>query len=176
MVIVDKEKLLDGHLKVFKYFVTENGIVFEREFIDVGDTVCALVYNTITKKYIFVKQFRPGVSSSNLVELPGGLVDNYELDLENTIKRELIEEIGYKTDNVYKLISTYIVPGYSSERLHTYYIEVSEKISEGGGVKSEDEFVEIVEMTREDIVEFDFENLSDVKTIMALMKMKLICI
>jgi len=55
MVIVDKEKILDGHLKVFKYFVTENGIVFEREFVDVGDTVCALVYNTITKKYIFVK-------------------------------------------------------------------------------------------------------------------------
>jgi len=174
MVIVDKEKILDGHLKVFKYFVTENGIVFEREFVDVGDTVCALVYNTITKKYIFVKQFRPGVASSNLIELPGGLVDNYIIDLEDTIKKEIVEEIGYKTDNIEKLISTYFVPGYSSERIHIYYIEVSEKISEGGGVESEDEFIEIVEMTKEEISEFDFENLSDAKTILSLMKLKLI--
>jgi len=106
--------------------------------------------------------------------LPGGLVDNYIIDLEDTIKKEIVEEIGYKTDNIEKLISTYFVPGYSSERIHIYYIEVSEKISEGGGVESEDEFIEIVEMTKEEISEFDFENLSDAKTILSLMKLKLI--
>ena len=52
------------------------------------------------------------------------------------------------------------------ESAHIYYSEVSEKISDGGGTDTH-EFIEIVEMDLDEVMDFDFR---DMKTELALNK------
>lgn len=171
MKIINKEVLSDGFLKLHKYNVEHNDVVFEREFLDVGVTVCALVHNTMTDKFIFVKQFRPGTANSKLVELPGGWLENN--NPVQTIHNEVIEEVGYKPDKIEKMLETFFVPGYSSENLNIYYVTVSEKISEGGGITNEHEYIDIVELSRADILKLKPSD-ADAKTLMALSMCNLI--
>jgi hypothetical protein len=46
-----------------------------------------------------------------------------------------------------------------------FYCEVSEKINDGGGCESEDEYIDIIEMTLEEMLDYNF---IDVKTILAI--------
>lgn len=171
MEIISKEKLHEGFLKLNKYNIKHNGQEFEREFIDVGKTVCALVHNTKTDKFVFVRQFRPGVADVKLIELPGGWVEDD--NPMQTIYNEVVEEVGYKPDKVEKIFDTFFVPGYSSEDLGFYYVRVSEKISNGGGLEHEDEFIEIIELSREEVKKLQPEE-TDAKTLMILSTTNLI--
>lgn len=47
MKIVKNEILSNGFLKLKKYTIDHENVEFEREFVDVGETVCSLVHNTI---------------------------------------------------------------------------------------------------------------------------------
>jgi len=125
MKIINKEVLSDRFLKLHMYNVEHNDSMFEREFIDVGGTVCALVHNIHTDKFVFVKQFRPGTANSDIVELPGGWLEN-DNPVE-TIHNEIIEEVGYLPDKIEKMFDTYFVPGYSSEHITVFYVRVSKK-------------------------------------------------
>ena len=50
-----------------------------------------------------------------------------------------------------------------------HYCEVSEKINDGGGCDEEDEHIEIVEMTWEDVDwDMNYGKFQDAKTIMAI--------
>lgn len=167
MKIVSKEPIEKlNFLKASRYNLEKDGKIIEREFIEIGDAVCALVYNTKTNKYVFVKQFRPGTGKEN-IELVGGLPKG-DLTPVRCIHEEVVEETGYKVDSI-ELINVYhAAPSYSNEKLHMYYVTVSEKIGNGGGISEEDEYIEIVEMTKNEIYNFDFQNKSDAKTILAL--------
>jgi len=69
-------------------------------------------------KIILVKQYRYPFDE-HLYELPAGKLDKGE-DPLICAGRELIEETGYKTDNISKLGKIYTSPGFSSEILHIY--------------------------------------------------------
>ncbi len=66
----------------------------------------------------FVRQFRIG-AEQNLLELPAGLLEEGESP-EATAAREIQEEIGMAHRSLEKLGAFYMVPGYSTEKLHAY--------------------------------------------------------
>jgi len=66
----------------------------------------------------FVRQFRIGAGQW-LLELPAGLLEEEESP-EDSAQREVQEEIGMAAANLEKLGEFYMVPGYSTEKLHAY--------------------------------------------------------
>lgn len=66
----------------------------------------------------FVRQFRIG-AGQNLLELPAGLLEDDE-NPEASAAREIQEEIGMAASQLEKLGEFYMVPGYSTEKLHAY--------------------------------------------------------
>jgi len=140
---------------------------FVRERVNKPDAVCAVVYDTIYKKYIFVSQYRPG-SDSDMLELVAGQVGKGETPIA-AIEREILEEIGYEVDSIRTLVPFYYVsPGYSTERIKIYFAEVSKKVSDGGGLENENEHI-IVRVWSEDNIKSAIDRIIDGKTLMGLM-------
>ena len=119
--------------------------------------VAALVYNTLTHKYIFARQWRPA-SESNMLEVPAGVRDKPGESAEECIAREIMEEIGYKTDRLKFITEGYVSPGWTTEMISIYYAEVSQKTEKGGGLETENEEIEIVELTRAEMLATTFND------------------
>ena len=119
---------------------------------------------------ILVRQFRYPTFEKGpgwIVELPAGMVEGGE-DPEHSIRRELIEEVGYEPSHLEFVGDFYVSPGGSSERLFLYYVEVSEatRVASGGGLSDEGEDIEIVEVALENLVnQLRRGELKDAKTI-----------
>lgn len=66
----------------------------------------------------FVRQFRIG-AEQELLELPAGLLEEGETP-EASAAREIQEEIGMASGELISLGEFYMVPGYSTEKLHAF--------------------------------------------------------
>jgi ADP-ribose pyrophosphatase len=99
-------------------------------------------------RVILVRQWRQPARQV-LLELPAGVMDPGETP-EETVRRELAEEIGYSPGRVEKLFSVYLAPGYSEEILHIFLAEdlVPERLP-----ADEDENLEPVVMPLAEAVE-----------------------
>ncbi|MDX5438451.1 MAG: NUDIX hydrolase [Pontibacter sp.] len=162
MKIKNREKAYDGYFKIYKLTVEQEGQTFTREQFDRGDAVAALVFDTEKKRYILTRQFRVG-SESELVEVVAGMVDEGESP-ENSIRREIEEEIGYHVDKLEHLHTFYSSPGGTTERVMLYYAEVTQQLNKGGGNSHEHEFIEILHYTEEELAALQ---TPDAKTIIA---------
>jgi GDP-mannose pyrophosphatase NudK len=159
-------------------FIIENGSASqeqEREVYDHGDAVAVLLYNMEKRTVLLTKQFRlptyfNGNPSGELLEVCAGIVENGESP-DTTTKREILEETGYKIDEVEKLLEAYSSAGVLTELLHLYLASYSDdqKTEKGGGLKEEGEDIQLVEL--------DFEQansmmrsggIKDAKTIILL--------
>lgn len=90
-----------------------------RLIIDHPDAV-AIIPFIFPKHVLMVRQFRYALNQETL-ELPAGKIDPGETP-EKAVHRELLEETGYIA-GVIKKIQTYApAPGYSSERIHMYFV------------------------------------------------------
>lgn len=168
MQIKKRERAYDGYFKVNKLTVEQEGQTFTREQFDRGSAVCALVYDTEAQQYILTKQFRIG-AESELIEIVAGIIDEGE-EPEQSIRREIEEEIGYHVNHLQHLYTFYSSPGGSTENVKLYYAEVSEQHAAGGGSAHENEYIEIVRCSAQEL-----ENLEthDAKTIIAQQWVKL---
>ncbi|GAA4438203.1 NUDIX domain-containing protein [Pontibacter saemangeumensis] len=162
MEIKKKECAYDGYFKINKLTVSQNGHTFTREQFDRGNAVAALVFDTEKQEYILTRQFRIG-SESELIEVVAGMVDEGE-EPEESIRREIAEEIGYLVDRLEHLYSFYSSPGGNTERVELYYAEVSEQYAGGGGNAHEHEQIEILRYPAQ---ELDALVTPDAKTIIA---------
>jgi ADP-ribose pyrophosphatase len=133
----------------------------EYECVIRSNAVTAIVFNPQKNKYLFVRQFRVG-AGKDLVELAAGMLDKENEDPKEAIIREIEEELGYSVnESTVKLLSEfYSSPGGFKEKMFLYYVETLEKINDGGGL--EDENIHIIEMTREEVIGYVFE---DAKTV-----------
>ncbi len=61
---------------------------------------------TENKEVLLIKQFRAGIEDIS-IEIPGGIVDDDDLDPYESVKRELLEETGYVCDDVIQLNRVY---------------------------------------------------------------------
>lgn len=161
--ILAKEKVFDGFVSLHMLSILESDEererVIQRVIADRGNAVAAVVYNTDTKKFLFVEQFRPG-AAEKLLELVAGSMDVDGEPAIDTMKREIEEEIGYQTDFIEPLFEFYSSPGSLTEKMYIFYAEVSKKISSGGGV--EDETIQTIEHTFDEIKKLNF---FDAKTV-----------
>jgi ADP-ribose pyrophosphatase len=164
-MILNRELKYNGYLKIEELTITTpSGKEITREVLVKQNAVAALVYNTVTGKYIFARQWRPG-PESDILEIPAGVRDKSGETPEQCIIREIEEEAGYSTDRLQFITEGYVSPGGTTEMISIWFAEVSQKINQGGGVETEDEEIEIVELTRQEMLSTTFK---DFKTIIAV--------
>jgi len=145
-----------------------------RESYNRGDGAAILVYNSTKKTVILTKQFRmPTYLNANsngmLIEVCAGLLDKN--DPLTCIINEVEEEIGYKINNATKIFELYSSPGAVTELIHYFIAEVNDtmKISEGGGLASETEDIEVLEISFEKaLTMISNGDIKDAKTIVLL--------
>lgn len=158
-VHIKKSEMIGGEhfkLKKIKFDLEkQDGTIEEqeREVYEHGNAVAALLYNPFQSTILLTKQFRlpsfmNGNPSGMLTEVCAGLIDDGEHP-EETIKREILEETGYKINKVQKVYEAYTSAGASTELLYLYLAEYhkEQKVSEGGGVQDEGEHIELDEMS-----------------------------
>jgi ADP-ribose pyrophosphatase len=99
-------------------------------------------------KLILVRQYRFAVQG-RILEFPAGTVEPNE-DPQETVKREIEEETGYRAHNWEKLGEFFIAPGYSDEIIYAYLAKDLEKL-ETPPEQEEDEDIETVFFTPEEL-------------------------
>ena len=104
------------------------------------DGVIGIVPFTDNGEVILIRQFRPPINGF-VIELPAGLVDAGE-DFEQAVRRELIEETGYKAGNVQFLTEGPMSSGASAEILSVYI--ATGLIHVGIGQRDETEDIEVI--------------------------------
>jgi nudix-type nucleoside diphosphatase (YffH/AdpP family) len=150
-----------------------------REVYDRGNGAGILLYNTNLKTVILIRQFRlptylNGNKTGMMIEVCAGLVDKEKP--EECIIREVEEETGYQVTTVKKVFETYVSPGAVTEILHLFVGEYnsSMKVSEGGGLTSEQENIEVLEVPFiEALAMIERGEIQDSKTIMLLQYAKI---
>lgn len=142
-----------------------------RMVLDRGDSVAALVHDLATDEIVLAEQFRLPTHERGpgwLVELPAGMVEAGE-EPEACMRREVEEEVGFSIDQVQPISTVYLSPGGSSERVHVFYATLGQRVSEGGGVKSEGEDIRLVRTpAREAIRSALAGEIQDAKTLIAI--------
>ena len=88
-----------------------------REVAEHSDAVCMIPVDD-DGNVLLVRQFRKPTESS-LLEAPAGGVESGEVS-EDTVLRELQEEVGYTASNLQHLASFWVAPGWATERMHAY--------------------------------------------------------
>jgi ADP-ribose pyrophosphatase len=140
-----------------------NGKKIERTVVD---HIGAVVILPIREdgRILMVRQYRWSIEES-LLELPAGTREVGEDPLP-TAQRELAEEVGCQASSWEFLGELFPAPGFCSEKQFCYLARgLSEKTAEG----DEDEEIEIVPMTREEIEAAIASNeIKDAKTIAVL--------
>lgn len=136
MRIISSQDLYKGYFSLKKYELTDgSGIIIDREVFEHPNGACSIVYDTVKEKYIFVSQYRVAAKMP-MIEVVAGSIDGSDSP-ENTIIREIGEELGYKVDRIRNIGEFFVSPGSNTEKVFLFYCEVSEKMSEGGGVDGE---------------------------------------
>ena len=149
-----------------------------RETYDRGNGATILLYNTARGTVILVRQFRfPAYVNGHhglLIETPAGLLD--QASPEERIKQETEEETGYRVHAVRKVFDAYMSPGSVTEKLHFFVAEyeADAKANSGGGVESEGEDIEVLELGLDNALQMIRDGaIVDGKTIMLLQYAKL---
>jgi len=150
-----------------------------REVYDRGNGAGILLYNTTKKTVILTRQFRlptflNGNKTGMMIEVCAGLLD--QDNPEQAIIRETEEETGYRLSKVQKVVETYMSPGAVTEILYLFVAEYDEsmKVSEGGGLASEQENIEVLEYTfNEAYAMIESGEITDAKTILLLQHAKI---
>lgn len=136
-----------------------------RETYDRGNGATILLYNRHQRTVILTRQFRYpayvnplsghayGQWDGMLTETCAGLLDEYAP--EEAIRREVEEETGYRIHQPQKVFELYMSPGSVTEKLYFFVAEYSahEKVTEGGGVQSDGELIEVLELHFDDALD-----------------------
>lgn len=132
--IEDKTSAYDGFFKFDRYTVSFerfNGEFFHhvmRECSKKGDIVGVLPYDPVRQVFLMVEQFRIGMAARNLhpwtLEIVAGFMDVAGETPEQTARRELQEETGCQTIDIYPLIDYYPSPGGSAAKNHVFIATV----------------------------------------------------
>jgi nudix-type nucleoside diphosphatase (YffH/AdpP family) len=169
LVFDDFFKVEEATLRYQRFDGTMSATVSRRNFVR-GDSVAAIVFNADTQHVILVNQFKyptydkgPGWIS----EVVAGILEESESP-EDAIRRELIEEIGYRSRRLRHISTFYVSPGGTSERIILFYAEVTneDRIGSGGGVEAEGENIRLVELSLSDLHSaLESNDIVDAKTL-----------
>jgi nudix-type nucleoside diphosphatase (YffH/AdpP family) len=132
--------------------IMHGGKTYSRARLNRRDAAAVLLVNTESNRVILTSQFRYSIvakTNKNILEIVAGVIDDGE-DPQVAAIREAEEETGYRIrkGNITPLLTCFASPGYSSERYNIFFATVvnSDRVSQGGGLESENEHINIVEM------------------------------
>ena len=163
MQIVQRTRVFDGHYKLSQLLVQDGDAQLRRERFEPGHAVAALVYDAERQVYILARQYRIG-PEKEITELAAGMLDGDEAP-DTAIRREIQEELGYDVDKLEPIVTMWPSPGNSAESIVVYYAEVSHRSGQGGGLAEENETIEAVELSWEELISEEFQ---DAKTMLAV--------
>lgn len=151
----------------------------KRESYNRGNGACILLYNKEKKTVILTKQFRMpsylnGNSNGMLIEVCAGLLDGDSP--KKCIVKEVEEEVGYKIKNPKKVFELYSTPGAVTEKIYYFTASITEnmKISSGGGLASENEDIEVLEIPfKKALKMIETGEICDAKTVLLIQYAKL---
>ncbi|WP_046755752.1 NUDIX domain-containing protein [Kordia jejudonensis] len=176
--IIAEEFVFDDFFKIKKAKIRHetfhgNEIVVERMSFERNNSVAILVYEQDTDSFLFTNQFRyPTLEDTDgwLLEIPAGSMKPVD-DPEFRMREEVKEEIGYELDSLELICESFVSPGGCSEKTYLYYAEVTsaDKTTEGGGLETEQEDIQLVKLSKEDVIQkYHNKEFKDAKTIMAI--------
>jgi nudix-type nucleoside diphosphatase (YffH/AdpP family) len=147
---------------------TQARVTFDR-----GNAATLLPYNLKQRTVVLVRQFRyPAYINGYddlLIEAPAGLLDDESPEIR--IRAEMEEETGYRLGEIKKIFEAFMSPGAVTEKLHFFVAEYepSMRIGSGGGLASEGEDIEVIELSIDEALAMIGDGrLADAKTIMLL--------
>ncbi|RWX75843.1 NUDIX domain-containing protein [Neorhizobium lilium] len=176
--IVRQETLSEGWTRLSGYeldYADQQGNVhrLHREIYHRGEAAAILLYDAGRGNVVLVKQFRlPAYLTGNpawMVEVPAGMLD--EDHPEEAIRREAMEETGYRLRDVRLLFKAFMSPGAITEIVHFFYapIDLSDRMEQGGGLAEEHEDIEVLDVPLDDaLAMIERGEICDGKTIMLL--------
>ena len=111
------------------------------------------------------------------LELPAGIIEPKSGEApEATVRRELIEEIGYEVKSLKRIYCFYPSPGGASETVYLFYAQTSKtsRIHIGGGDSAVGEYIRVVDVPVEKAFQkVDRQEIIDAKTIIGLQWLRL---
>ena len=144
-----------------------------RETYDRGGAATILPYNLARRTVVLVRQFRypPYASGYDdlMIEAAAGLLD--DAAPEERIRLEAEEEVGYCLREVRRIFEAFMSPGALTEKIHFFVAEYEPdmRVSDGGGLASEGEDIEVLELSIQDALAMIADGrIVDAKTIMLL--------
>jgi ADP-ribose pyrophosphatase len=147
-----------------------NGKHSKREIVKHPGAVAILAV-TDDQKIVMVEQYRKALERT-IVEIPAGKLEKGE-EPSLCAMRELEEETGYACENLELLLSFYTSPGFADEIVHLFVAKGLVK-KEDSAALDEDEFVNLVELTLPEAVQYVKERkIYDAKTAYAVQYLQL---
>jgi nudix-type nucleoside diphosphatase (YffH/AdpP family) len=174
-ILSDKKYLLKEVTFTVNHEAAQKKEVYERT-----NSATVLLYNQQAKTVVLTRQLRlptylNGNEGGMLIECCAGMMDEGET-AEACIKREAFEETGYQLKEVQKVYEAYLSPA-SVMECTTFFIAPytpDMKVGEGGGLKEENEVIEVLEMPFEKAFDMVTKGLvRDAKTILLLQYIKM---
>lgn len=145
----------------------------KREIFHRTPAACILLHDVKRDLVVLVRQFRLPAhlvgEPAWMIEAPAGLLDDQ--DPEDAIRREAIEETGYRVRDVRFLFKALTSPGSVTEIVHFFFAEIdaADRVEDGGGLAEEHEDIEVMEVPfMQALAMIDSGEIFDAKTIMLL--------
>jgi nudix-type nucleoside diphosphatase (YffH/AdpP family) len=181
--ILKESREYDGFFKIdkavlqYERFDGEMSEEITRLNFNRGDSAAVLLYDEKKDSVILVKQFRyPAYVNDGpgwILEVVAGAVERGR-DAVSVARAELLEEAGYHVGDLEPISRFYVSPGGTSERIYLYLGHAHRKISSGGGLISEHEDIQVLEIPLDEAMEMvEAGEICDAKTMIALQWLKL---
>lgn len=179
--ITGSKTVYDGYFRLkevtFRHtrFDTTTSDAVQRVVLEVGEVVAGLILKSEQRKVVLIEQFRfPATLNDDgwLIEVVAGRVDPGE-ELEQALRREALEEVGYEIRNPRPVHRFYPAAGTLKEHMTLFVAEAGAQVTNGGGT-DEDEDIRVLEWTYDELfAACDDGKIIDAKTIVAAQWLRL---
>lgn len=138
LTIVDKKQIFQGRfISIWStVFLDKLGKQQVWEWIKKRDVVVVFPI-TADNKVILIKSYRVPLEKY-VIELPAGLLDKHDENVEDAAQRELMEEVGFRAEKLLALPPTPYAAGSSNNLSHHFIATGLTKISQDQGDVTED--------------------------------------
>jgi len=152
------------NLRVDTLFFPDTGRTVDFEVVEYAPAVTILPV-TRDRNIVFTRQYRHALGRT-ILELPAGKCDHGEENTLEAARRELAEETGYRAGSWEFLLSYYVAPGYSTERMSFW---IARDLEPGDQNLDPDEVLEVEEIPEEEVLTMLLSGqFEDAKTIIGL--------
>jgi ADP-ribose pyrophosphatase len=141
-----------------------SGRIATREIAEHSNSICVVPIDD-NGNVVMVRQYRKPVEAA-LLEVPAGGVEEGEVS-EETVQRELQEEVGYRAGKLQHLSSFWLAPGWCTEYMHAY---LATDLTPAALDSDDDENILVEQVPLEQTLELIASGeIQDVKSIAALL-------